>query len=182
MSWRNVDSKGKSECAFQIGMDQQLVSWLKSQSLSLSEDWKIGVPCTATICSQFIGRSEHTCGTEPQYSVYSGMIRTQDLQHFHASGRRSEQLSYLLLRYTSKIRLILQNYQFVQTKIYPFCCWIMWCGMVTFKTFQLQIIRLSSQSKQKCNAGRNTSVSLRRLIALRNNTTTIYQRMCITLL
>ena len=99
MSWRNVDSKGKSECAFQISMDQQLVSWLKSQSLSLSEDWKIGVPCTATICSQFIGRSEHTCGTEPQYSVYSGMIRTQDLQHFHASGRRSEQLSYLLLLY-----------------------------------------------------------------------------------
>ena len=165
-----MDTKGKSECAFQISMDQQLVSWLKSQSFSLSDDWKIGVSCTATICSQFIGKSEHTCGTEPQYSVDSSMIWTQDLQHFHASGRRSEQLSYLLLLYNKN-----------KADLTKLPIWTI-CGTAAFKTFKLQIIRLSSQSKQKCNAGRNTSVSLRRLIALRNNTTTIYQSMCITLL
>ena len=138
MSWRNVDSKGKSECAFQISMDQQLVSWLKSQSLSLSDDWKIGVACTATICSQFIGRSEHTCGAEPQYSVDSDVIRTQDLQNFHASGRRSEQLSYLLLLYI-KNKADLTKLPICTNQNLPVCCWIMWCGMEHFKPFNYKL-------------------------------------------
>ena len=39
---------------------------------------------TAPVCSQFLGRSEHTCGTEAKWSVDSSEIQTQDLQHFCA--------------------------------------------------------------------------------------------------
>ena len=42
------------------------------------------------------GSSEHTCGTEAQWAVDCSGIRTQDLQLLHASGRRSNQLNYLL--------------------------------------------------------------------------------------
>ena len=52
---------------------------------------------TAPSCSSVAGRSEHTYGTEAQWSVDSSGIGTQDLYHFRASGRRSNQLSYLLL-------------------------------------------------------------------------------------
>ena len=54
-------------------------------------------PC----CAQFVDRAEHTCGTEAQQSVDSSRILTKDLQHLRASGRGSNQLSYLLLLSTS---------------------------------------------------------------------------------
>ena len=59
------------------------------------------LPCTAPVCCQFIGRLEHmSCGTEAKWSVDSSRIWTQDLQHLRDSGRRSNQLSYLLLQQT----------------------------------------------------------------------------------
>ena len=52
---------------------------------------------TGPVCFPFfVCRLEHTCGTEAQLVDSSG-IRTQDLQHFRAKGRRAIQLSYLRL-------------------------------------------------------------------------------------
>ena len=52
------------------------------------------LPFAAPVCSQFVGRLERTCGAKAQQSIDSEGIRTQDLQHLRASGRRSYQLSY----------------------------------------------------------------------------------------
>ena len=42
-------------------------------------------------------RSGHTCGTDAQYWVDRRGIRINDLPHLRVTGRRSYQLSYLLL-------------------------------------------------------------------------------------
>ena len=55
------------------------------------------------IFSQFLGGLEHTCGTEAQKSVDRRRIRTDDHQPLRASGRRPNQLSYLLLLIYNKL-------------------------------------------------------------------------------
>ena len=69
----------------------------------------------APVCSQFVGRSEHNCGPKAQQSVDSSGIRTHNLHNTCAlKGRRSYQLSHLLLRVECRLHIF-------------FCCVINVC-------------------------------------------------------
>ena len=62
--------------------------------ISYNFDYK-RIASTAPSCSQFIGWSEHTCGTETKVSEDSSGTRSQNLQHLHASGGKANHLSSL---------------------------------------------------------------------------------------
>ena len=72
-------------------------------SVSVSRLRNIGafrarLPFAAPVCSQFVGRSERTCGPKSQQSVdISGIQTHHHLNTCVLEGRRPNQLSQLLL-------------------------------------------------------------------------------------
>ena len=70
---------------------------------------------TAPFRSQFVCRSEHTCGPKAQQSVDSSRIHTHNLNNTCVlKGRRSNRLSHLLLARLLQPRLYDTNYLTIQ--------------------------------------------------------------------
>ena len=84
------------------------MGWLKSQVCLCQSIEKYGclkarLPFTAPVCSQFMGRSEHTCGPKAQQSEDSSRIRFHNLHNTCVlEGRRSNRLCNLLLGLANK--------------------------------------------------------------------------------